>query len=254
MKFFNKHKRPIIGIPARSGAIIDVPACGVIEWYTWMVTLAGGEPLIIPLEHSSCLPRIFDLVDGILLTGGEDINPNRYQVLKGKHTGATNYRRDSLEFKLLEHSLARGIPVLGICRGFQVISVFSGAKLEQHLDPQTGHHSDSRTPRWTEIAHHLHLEKSPFRSLVGRDLEMNSVHHQGVCDFGYNQLNLSIISRVHNIIEIAVNERAGIVAIQGHPEALIAARSSGNCSPMINSAGKKCELIIAEWVRRCQKS
>jgi gamma-glutamyl-gamma-aminobutyrate hydrolase PuuD len=151
--------------------------------YVEAVTRHGGEPIVID-ETTSASDRdaAFAAMDGLLLSGGADIDPARY----GRPVqGATDIEggRDDLEAAAWETSQARGVPVLGICRGFQAINVFSGGSLLQHVDGHIGAsfgHGPAKSHP-LRIAPGTRLARILFPTNArGGVLDVNTYHHQGV--------------------------------------------------------------------------
>jgi putative glutamine amidotransferase len=157
------------------------------ELYAASVRRHGGVPALVDATATSAeRAAAFAAMAGLLLTGGTDIHPSRYgQIDAGSHTAEID--RDVLEAEAWEAAAARGVPVLGICRGFQAINVFSGGTLLQHVDGHAG-------PRWGHAPAATHPIRVEAGSLlgtilastdaagegVGRLLVVNSYHHQGV--------------------------------------------------------------------------
>jgi putative glutamine amidotransferase len=159
------------------------------ELYAAGVRRHGGIPVVVDATATSAeRAAAFGSMDGLLLTGGTDIHPSRYgQVHAGSHTAEID--RDALEAEAWEAAAGRGVPVLGICRGFQAINVFSGGTLLQHVDGHAG-------PRWGHAPAATHPIRVEDGSLLGAllapanvadggedpPLLVNSYHHQGVRD------------------------------------------------------------------------
>ena len=139
--------RPVIGISAYSQnarwGSWDLPAVLLPRRYTDMVALAGGLPVLLPPMDgvAGLLPRL----DGLVLSGGGDLDPALYGAERDPDCGPPSPARDSAELELCRHALASGLPVLGICRGLQVINVALGGTLHQHLPGLVGNDSHSPT-------------------------------------------------------------------------------------------------------------
>jgi gamma-glutamyl-gamma-aminobutyrate hydrolase PuuD len=159
------------------------------EPYILAIQEAGGIPVLLTPAHSgSALRSLFELLDGLVLTGGEDVAPERY----GEEVRHPNVEcvpeRDALEFELLEWALADDLPVLAICRGIQVLNVALGGTLFQDLTAdRPGHfvHDQSlgETPRPRTEAHHGVMVRagSCLADVLGVEtVEVNSMHHQGI--------------------------------------------------------------------------
>lgn len=147
--------------------------------YAEAVARHGAEPVILDATSSAEVrAAAFATMDGLLLSGGPDLDPVRYgRALTG--SAAVEPDRDALEAEAWSAAVARSVPVLGLCRGFQAINVFSGGTLLQHVEG----HNGSSWGRGPAATHPLRLEAgSALASFVGSDgpLVVNSYHHQGI--------------------------------------------------------------------------
>jgi putative glutamine amidotransferase len=145
---------------------------------------AGLIPLIVPpLSSASAAAAIMDSVSGLVLTGGEDVDPARYGEKRHEKVRSINAARDATEAALIEEAKARGKPVLAICRGIQILNVALGGTLVQDIqtqcDTQIAHDEDS--PRNTR-SHEISIEPgSLIAQAVGAEhVTVNSFHHQSV--------------------------------------------------------------------------
>lgn len=150
--------------------------------------------------------------DGLILCGGNDINPSYYNE---EINGSVNIddTRDKAEFVLLNKFLKTGKPILGICRGFQLMNVAFGGTLIQHLEKVQAHRKD--TP--PELVHFANAEKgSVFETLYGERFSVNSYHHQGLNKIG-NGLRVTMRSD-DGLPEAFEHESAPYLGVQWHPE------------------------------------
>ena len=175
--------RPIIGLTAyhdRERATIYLR-----ENYLSAVSYTGGLPFIIEnTEDPKEIAAYLDLMDGLILTGGCDICPERYGAQPEPKLGTIDPGRDAFEFTLLGEALRRHMPVLGICRGCQLLNVYFGGKMIQDIEtaygiPYTVH---SQTVPYTQPTHDVVLtEGGFFAGLTGQTvIHVNSSHHQAV--------------------------------------------------------------------------
>ena len=176
--------RPIIGItsyaqPARWGAW-DLPAALVPLYYVESVEQAGGRALLVPPSEEG-IDETLEILDGIVFSGGIDIDPAQYGAERHPATDPAQVRRDAGELRLLEAALDRDIPTLAICRGFQLLNILRGGDLIQHLPEHVGHEGHRETlgvfsQHPVDIAEGTRLEEI----LGQRHGAVNSSHHQGV--------------------------------------------------------------------------
>lgn len=180
---------PVIGITAaietaRWGAWEDVEANLSQRTYSIGVARAGATAVILPATTGSAgeIDRLLDLLDGLLLSGGGDLDPASYGAETDARTAGVSAERDRFELALAESALARDLPLLGICRGMEVLNVARGGTLEQHLADAEVH---LHTPG-TFSDHRVRLEPGSLaaRALGARRLSVRSHHHQGVARLG----------------------------------------------------------------------
>ena len=163
------------------------------------IALAGGLPLTLT-RLDDVFEETLDLLDGVVLGGGRDIEPHRYGQERHELVGPADPHRDDFELRLVERALARGLPLLGTCRGMQLLNVALGGTLVQDValvEDWAGHPSDRGWHRWREVEHaSLHDRpdvpehpRHPMRIEPGSRLhaalgvtgiEVNSFHHQAV--------------------------------------------------------------------------
>ncbi len=142
------NSRPIIGItsyaqPARWGAW-ELPAALVPLYYVDSVEQAGGRALVVPPSEEA-IEETLDVLDGIVFSGGIDIDPSHYGAERHPSTDPAQAHRDAGELRLLEAALERDLPTLAICRGFQLLNVLRGGDLIQHLPEEVGHEGHRET-------------------------------------------------------------------------------------------------------------
>ena len=220
-------KRPLIGISGRrllagmiagapasmADAEIDVHFCE----YADRVADAGGIP--VQLTRSAEPAAVLDRLDGVLLSGGDDVDPRLYGSGPGPSQGSFEPARDRFEAELVDGVMEAGMPVLGICRGIQLINVALGGTLVGHLAPDAGEgHSCFAYPR-AERTHAISIiPGTVLASLYGESAVVNSFHHQAV-DRPGDGLIVSALAP-DGVVEAIEHRVLPIIGVQWHPEML----------------------------------
>jgi putative glutamine amidotransferase len=208
--------RPLIGIStyARAG---ERPCFSVPCTYVDAVVAAGGMPVLLP--PVACAETVLDGLGGLMLPGGGDVTPDHY----GGTPHETNYdvcsERDAFELALVRAALKRaGFPLLGICRGMQILNVALGGDLVPHLPEQYGDAVPHRTPDVKPVVHDVQIEAS---SLLGdvhgtTRLRVHSIHHQAIGRVGDG---LHAVAWSDDGVVEAIESRAALLmGVQWHPE------------------------------------
>lgn len=222
------HPRPTILVcaalePARWGAW-ERPAVLLAHEYIAAVQKAGGLALMVPpdpqLEQSP--HEVLDLGDGLMLAGGRDIDPAAYGHEPHPETSAPVPERDHAEVAFVRAAAARDMPVLGICRGMQVLNVAFGGTLCQHLPDELGHGEHRRRlGTFEDSDHDVRLAPgSLVARAAGEELHgIKSHHHQGVAEIGQG-LEVTGRSTRDDLPEaIEARRRRFVLGVQWHPEA-----------------------------------
>jgi putative glutamine amidotransferase len=140
---------------------------------------AGARVLLVPPSEDA-VEETLDALDGLLFSGGNDLDPETYGAEAHPETNGLRPERDRGELALLEGALARDMPVLAVCRGFQVLNVVRGGDLVQHL-PETLGHERHREVKGTFSEHDVRIEDdSRLGEVLGERAPVKSHHHQGV--------------------------------------------------------------------------
>ncbi|HSP73466.1 MAG TPA: gamma-glutamyl-gamma-aminobutyrate hydrolase family protein [Gaiellaceae bacterium] len=174
--------RPLIGITAYSERSVrwgawELPAVLAPTAYVAAVERAGGRPLLVPPSEEG-VTETLDVLDGLVFTGGPDLDPELYGQDAHPATAGVVPERDRGELALLEAALARDLPVLAICRGSQVLNVALGGDLVQHLPELVGHENHKHTPG-VFGDHDVSVEPGSRLDALVRDHAVKSHHHQG---------------------------------------------------------------------------
>jgi len=213
--------RPLIAV---SAAIEDLPTAfgnqdctKLTTAYTNAVYAAGGQPVIMPVIVDPP-DGLLDRFDGLVLTGGGDLDPTLY----GEEPDPTIYgvrpERDAFETALYREAIDRGLPVLAICRGMQLVNVLRGGTLIQELDVDFDHWQSGPAD---EVHHKVDVlsEGRLAEIFTLPAVGVNSYHHQGLKDLG---TGLRVTATCGAVIEAVEDDDARLVAVQWHPEQMAA--------------------------------
>ena len=174
--------RPLIGITSyaeeiRWGVWTEEAALVPLA-YVRAVEHAGGRALVVPPTEDG-LDETLDALDGVIFSGGGDLDPSLYDAQPHPETDAPREARDAAEMRMLQAALDRDMPVLAICRGSQVLNVARGGDLVQHLPDEVGHERHKHEPG-SFSDHEVEVEAgSRLGALVGDRAPVKSHHHQG---------------------------------------------------------------------------
>jgi putative glutamine amidotransferase len=213
--------KPLIGITsyaepeARWGAWA-LPAALIPLSYVESVERAGGRALIVPPSEDG-IEETLDALDGILFSGGADLDPATYGADAHPATNDVRPGRDRAELALLESALARDMPVLAVCRGSQLLNVARGGDLVQHLPEVVGDEKHKVTPG-VFSEHGVEIEpQSRLGSLIGASARVQSHHHQG---YGRIGSGLEPVARAEDGTVEAVEDpgRRFALGVLWHPE------------------------------------
>jgi putative glutamine amidotransferase len=178
--------KPVVGITtyltrAAWGAW-DLDAALVPAAYVRAVVRAGGSPLLVP--PGAAVEETLDAVDGMIFSGGSDLDPELYGADAHAETSGVVRERDDFELALMQAALARDLPVLAICRGSQVLNVALGGELEQHVPDRVG--ADTHKEVTGVFAEHdvAVLPDTRLASILGDRHDVKSHHHQGFGELG----------------------------------------------------------------------
>ncbi|HSJ53148.1 MAG TPA: gamma-glutamyl-gamma-aminobutyrate hydrolase family protein, partial [Anaerolineae bacterium] len=219
---------PIIGLTAIAIAPAKEygsPRLGLNQTYVDAVARAGGAPLLIPhLADESLLRALYERLDGLLLTGGEDIDPIHFGEPIHEKCGSISAERDSTELRLTRWAAAEGKPVLAICRGIQVLNVALGGSLYQDIAAQL---SKARRHDWypgfprNHLAHSAQIAPGTrLATIAGTEtLQVNSLHHQSLKDVAPG-LVVTAVAPDGVVEAVEASEHPFALGVQWHPEEL----------------------------------
>jgi putative glutamine amidotransferase len=192
--------------------------------YSDLIKAAGGLPILIPIldfKDQALIQEYLETIDGLILTGGPDIHPSLYGQPPKEGLKETVIKRDRFELQLLKTALATNTPVLGICKGIQLINVFFGGQLYQDLSNEresTINHRGSFKDK-TKVIHEVTFEEGSILHQVfhKRTLAVNSFHHQGISILGENLTPIAFSE--DGLIEgVIYDKKPMILGVQWHPE------------------------------------
>jgi putative glutamine amidotransferase len=212
-------QKPLIGITSyaeeASWGYWTLPAALVPLSYVRSVEVAGGRPIVVPPADEG-VDETLDALDGLILSGGADLDPAAYGELPKGTTGA-QAERDRAELALLTGALERDLPVLAICRGMQLLNVARGGNLHQHLPDLVGHEGH-RERRGAFSEHPVRIAPgSRAAQILGEEARIKSTHHQAPDRIG---VGLEAVGWAEDgtIEALEANGEAFTVGVLWHPE------------------------------------
>ena len=203
--------------------VIVVPASSVRAAQPYVDALApfDAEALVVTPDNGVGIDEATARMDGLLLTGGADVHPRRYGEAPDPNAGLLlNEARDAIDFPLLDAALKRDLPVVGICRGLQVLNVACGGSLLQHVP---GHRAEGAGAPLESVQHRIWIAPgSKLAAIVGAGgwVRVNSVHHQGLTEA---RRAPSLMSTAYAVDDSLVEglespHHRFVVTVQCHPE------------------------------------
>lgn len=218
-------KQPIIGITAGYLKIDDtMEGVYVHHDYHRSIVACGGIPIVIPTTNPEIAIHQIDLCDGVIVSGGEDVDPIFYQSEPHQHLGFTNPDRDKFEIAVIQHVLEHKKPLLAICRGIQILNVALGGTLIQDIPSQLQDalQHTQRVPRGRDSHWVSVKENTTLRQIFGSEkVRVNSLHHQAI-DRVSERLNI-VATASDGIIEaVEYTDTSFAIGVQWHPESMAA--------------------------------
>lgn len=229
------YPRPLIGVPAQTlQAIDDIPAGLPISSvmnhrYFEALALTGGVPVMVPLIESvpGTLRAVYERLDGVFIAGGVDLDPSSYGHERRDVCGRTDLARDRVELQFARWAMEENKPVLGVCRGMQIINAAAGGTLYQDCAeeiPGSMKHDYFPTAGFARdyLAHTASVvEGTRLARVFGApEIHVNSMHHQGICELG-----AGLVATAHapdGLIEAVEHaELDFVLGVQWHPEMLV---------------------------------
>lgn len=229
---------PIIGIiPSMTE---DGRSYEIDQAHIEAISRFGGLPLVLPYE--SKLSSMIKRIDGLYLTGGEDVDPHYFNEEPAEGLAFVNPKRDEFEIEMIHQCQKEAIPILGVCRGAQVINVAFGGSLYQDLPSQMeGKVIQHKQRRSLEASSHyvsIHKDSFLFEMYKESRVKVNSNHHQAIKALGSN---LQTVARSEDGVIEAIESNVSplIVGVQWHPERLL------------QRGDFFASLLYKQFIRRC---
>jgi putative glutamine amidotransferase len=223
------HRRPVIGICSTlekaRWSVWELDAALLPMNYVQAVQRAGGLAVLLPPDERIVEDpeEILSLIDGLILAGGADIDPSSYGQARDPHTVDTVPERDRFEISLARGAIERDMPLLGICRGMQLLNVACGGTLIQHLPDRFGHGEHRRVVGTFDGADHevVLAEGSLAAAATGEPVHTTkSHHHQGVDSLGSGLVVSGVSSFEDELAEaVELPGKSFVLGVQWHPEA-----------------------------------
>lgn len=216
--------RPVLGLTtylqrAQTG-VWDVDASFLPAIYIEGVNRGGATVLLLPPQPggTEVADRILDGIDGLVITGGRDVNPQSYGSERHPTTDEPMGERDAWEFALLNAALRRRMPVLGICRGAQVLNVALGGTLHQHLPDVLGHSRHQQGNAVFSTSSVRTVAGTRLAAIIGEASDAQCYHHQAIDRLG-DGLIVSARDTADGVIEaVELDGPDFVLAVQWHPE------------------------------------
>ncbi len=224
---------PLIGLSTSFHNALESRVFSYLESaYTRAVRNAGGAPRYLPLDlQGEKLNEVLEAVDGVLLLGGDDIDPGLYGQPRHTKTKGIKPQRDSLEIEITRYAIRNRKPLLAICRGIQLVNVALGGTLYQHVltemsgASQHDHHKDaSRHKKRRDLpAHSVDVVPGTLLASIVKTgtINTNSLHHQGL-QVVANSLTISGRCHADGLVEaVELKDHPFFLAVQWHPEEMV---------------------------------
>jgi putative glutamine amidotransferase len=237
-------KKPVIGI---TGAYVKhnehMEGVYVHHDYHRSVAVNGGLPIVLPFYSTELALETITLCDGIILSGGEDVDPQFYGQDPHPKLGATIPERDRVEIELAKYALAHNIPLLAICRGVQILNVALGGTLIQDIPSQVQNpfqHSQivsrNRDTHWVNV-----VPDSKLYQILGEErVRVNSLHHQAIAKVADD---LRVVAQAADgIIEAVeyIQPSRFTIGVQWHPESM-------------TSTNNQMNQLFEEFIKNCSR-
>lgn len=209
------------------------------------IKVAGGIPLVLPyMMEETAISQYITLIDGLYLGGGNDIDPSYFGEAPHPKLGEVNPIRDAFEWYILKKALAKDKPILGVCKGSQMINIVLGGDLYQDLESQVGHELIQHQQH-SPVGHPSHnidvVEGTKLYKIINKStIKVNSRHHQAIRNPG-KDIIVSSRSNDGVIESIESTTHEFVLGVQWHPENLLAEGDSSS------------QQILQSFIHTCKK-
>lgn len=213
--------KPLIGLtPAR---FREAGVVGTRAGYEESIRAAGGVPLVLPFAEEAVLDALFEELDGLLLTGGADVDPRLYGETPQPECGPIETERDRLELQLIRKAWEKDLPILAVCRGAQILNAAMGGTLYQDLPSELGLPPERHSRRDAEslLVHEVRtVPGTRISEWSGTQLGVNSLHHQAVKRLAPVFVPAAYSAEDDVLEGFEAPEKRFVIAVQWHPERL----------------------------------
>ena len=234
--------KPVIGIVANKDMNrLNMAASMVTCTYVSALEAAGGVPIVFPFTlNSGNLVSMLSSVDGVLFPGGGDVDPQLYDEPENGQMEKVDRELDCFQMIMARLAIERQMPVLGICRGIQLINIVLGGTLVQDIPTQMAEsalsHQGQGISRTTE--HEIDIVAGTrLHSFFGTRIMVNSWHHQSIDELGKGLVVSAMAS--DGVIEAAEHRSLPVDLVQWHPELMM--QKSSDMLPLFNAFVEKCK-------------
>ncbi|MGX7349932.1 gamma-glutamyl-gamma-aminobutyrate hydrolase family protein [Dolosicoccus paucivorans] len=219
--------KPVIGITSEKYSLNytrlkNIPGEATWHGFTNAMIKAGALSVALPFSHVEEVEQYVHLIDGLIVTGGQDVSPSLYGEEPHPKLGELDPVRDEMESALIKEAVRQGKPVLGICRGLQLINAIYGGTLYQDLSQNPNINIQHRQETTLTLpSHHVNIEQDSWlHPVLGDKLFVNTSHHQAIKDLA-SDFKAIAYSAGDQVIEAIEHKEAPIYGLQWHPEMLL---------------------------------
>ena len=216
----------------------------MLNTYTHAIEKSGGTPILFPFaSENETIDHFVDICDGFFFTGGADINPTRYGEEAGENIGKIQEYRDEFEFNVFQRVIKTSKPILGICRGAQLVNGALGGTLNQNIpsEVQTKILHRQSEPKFSHSHDVRIISNTPLYEMMKAErIKVNSFHHQAIKTLG-DGLEIMAIADDGIIEAVYSSGRQYIRAYQWHPERLF-------------ETDTKNRIIFEDFIRVCESA